>query len=389
MVGELYDYIVSIIVVGIIFVSGVLAVPAIGYFNLRHVDEQQLRNTALNVFDTMLLDAGSPPKWGSVYPFDQNAVRFFGLSMAGQNSLFVLDSDKLQRLDDETPGYITYERVKELLGLNGYDFNLNIFRPFQVNWSIAILNNTTPEQVWFSVNVSRNEDGRPIANAHISVTVMATATKSKTDEPIAIVNLPHVYYTDALGRCEGYEIINLEAGYTLRRAVAVMKITVAGISTMVVAQTDKTLQDVLKVNTYGDTVTLTYRGEMLEDPSGVRRVKKIQAYDFDQLITIYSADPSGQDHITQGEGYEWWNMTFPGLESMDPAMLLFTVQVPIKGEGRTLVIIAGPFSFWDANRVFSFGPASEQVSTTALKLRRYIVFSGMTYDVELTLWKEG
>lgn len=388
MVGELYDYIVSIVVVGIIFVSGVLAVPAIGYLNLHHVDEQQLRNTALNVFDTILLDAGSPPRWGSVYPFDQETVGKFGLSDESQASLYVLDPNKVQRLDVLSPGYMTYEKVKELLGLNGYGFRMMIFRPFNVGWDIAIFEKESPQRVWFSVNVSRNEDGRPIANAQVSVTVMATASNPNIkDNPIAVVNNPEEYYTDALGRCNGNITVTLPQGYTLERALAVMEITVAGITTMVVAETDKSLQDVLAINTFGDTITLTMRGEF-DNVLGERRIKQIDAFDLSTMTRIYdgSSDPLASK-INNGVNYDWWNMTFPGLEAMNPAMLLFTVSVP---NPRRLVIVAGPFSFWDANKVFDFGPDDAgQISGAATTLRRYVVFSGVMYVVELTLWKEG
>ncbi len=387
MVGELYDYIVSIIVVGIIFVSGVLAIPAIGYLNLRHVDEQQLRNTALNVFDTILLDAGSPPKWGSVYPFDQEAVEQFGLSDQSQTSLFVLDTDKVQRLDPLSPGYMTYEKVKGLLDLNVYNFKLTFFRPFSVGWDIAIFDKETPQRVWFLVNVSRNEDGRPIANAEVSVTVMATASNpNNKDNPIAVANDPQNYYTDALGRCVGNATMNLEVGYTLERALAIMRITVAGITTLVVAQTDQSLQDVLRIYTFGDVVTLTMRGEF-DNVLGERRIKAIDIYDFDMLTRLYdgSSDPTASK-INNGVSYDWWNMTFPGLAAMDPAMLLFTISVP---NPRRLVIVAGPFSFWDANQVFEFGSDIEQIPAPAITLRRYVVFSGITYVAEITLWKEG
>jgi hypothetical protein len=386
VVGELYDYIVSIIVVGIIFVSGVLAVPAIGYLNLRHVDEQQLRNTALNVFDTILLDAGAPSRWGSVYPFDQEAVEQFGLSDERSSSLFVLDSDKVQRLDPLSPGYITYEKVNSLLGLEGYGFALTLFRPFQVDYGIAIFAKETPERVWFSVNVSRNEDGRPIANAQVRVTIMATASNINKEDPIAMVNNPATYYTDALGRCTGNATMNLEVGYTLDQALAIMRITVAGITTLVVANTDPTLQEVLRINTFGDTVTLTMRGEF-DNVLGERRIKQINAYDFDTMTRIYdgSSDPTATK-VNNGISYDWWNMTFPGLDAMDPALLLFTISVP---NPRRLVIVAGPFSFWDANKVFQFGPDMTRIPAPAATLRRYVVFSGITYVAEITLWKEG
>ncbi len=386
MVGELYDYVISIVVVGIIFISGVLAVPAISYLNLRHVDEQQLRNTALNVFNTMLLSTGSPRAWGSAYPFEQDDVEFFGLSKAGQPSLFVLDLDKVQRLDVESPWNLTYERVRELLGLSQYGFSLSIFRPFQVEPDITIVGT----QVFFAVNVSRNEDGRPIPNAQVSVTILATAKKANTDDPLAIVNDARIFLTDALGRCEGNQTIELPQDYEINQAVGVMKITVAGISTLVTVQAGVNLQDVMKISTFGDTVTLTFRGWTQDLPEGARRIKQIDAYDFDQLTRVWdgSDDPS-ENKINQGEGdFQFWNMTFPGLQAMDHALLLFTVSLPLPGEGTTLVIITGPLASWDSERILQFGQ-SEEGSTTALKLRRFVVLSGMTYVAELTLWEEG
>jgi hypothetical protein len=97
-----------------------------------------------------------------------------------------------------------------------------------------------------------------------------------------------------------------------------------------------------------------------------------------------SKDPTATQ-VTNGLGYDYWNNTFPGLTAMDPVLLLFTVSVP---NPRRNVIVAGPFSLWDSSKVFSFGPDSEQVSNAAIKLRRFVVISGMTYIAELTLWKE-
>ncbi len=388
MVGELYDYIVSIIVVGIIFASGVLAVPAISYLNLRHVDEQQLRNTALNVFESMLLGAGSPPRWGSVYPFEQDAVESFGLSDASQSSLFVLDSDKVQRLDPESPGCMTYEKVKELLNLNGYGFSLTMFRPFDVRWNLEIF--PKEERVWFSVNVSRNEDGRPIPNAQIVCTIMVTASNYQhLAEPIVDIAAPKTYFTNVLGNVEANELVPVPENYELEEALAILKITVAGMSTMVVARSQQdVLQEYIKVYSFGDTIILKVRDEAAEDIPGERRVYGIHSYTYDELITIFNgADFNPPDlHITQGLGYETWECTFPGLEATNPLLLLFTLRV--KNPDR-LVIIAGPFSFWESSKLFTFGADSVSALTTAVTLRRFVVLSEMTYDAELTLWKEG
>ncbi len=392
LVGELYDYMIGIVVVGVIFTSAVFAIPAISYVNLLQVDQQQLRNTALNVFNTMLLGTGSPSDWGSTFPFDQNNVEAFGLDLAKESSMYILDADKLQRLDKESPGYIEYPYVRELLGLEEYGFTLSIFRPYTVDWDLEI--NNAPSSVWFAVNVTRSEDQRPIPNAQVSVTVLATAINKNTKtDPIAIVNEARTFFTDALGRCEGSEVLTLPPGYYLGQAVAIMKITVSGISTIVVAQAGVNLQEVMKINTFGDTVTLSYRGWNTTTtvvPEGVRRIKQIDAYNYDQLTRVWSgSDHPSDNKINKGEGdFQYWNKTFPGLRAMEPGLLLFTVLVTLKKLGPTLVIIAGPFSLGESSEIFSFGPDSEQLSNVAIKLRRYVVFSGITYIAELTLWKE-
>ncbi|MCW3985843.1 MAG: hypothetical protein NWE91_05475 [Candidatus Bathyarchaeota archaeon] len=389
MVGELYDYVVSIVVVGIIFVSGVLAVPAISYVNLLYVDEQQLRNTALNVLNAILLGSGSPSDWGSAFPFYQNNVNAFGLAYSEESSLYVLDMDKVQRLDKDSPGYIEYLRARDLLELKDYGFSLSIFRPFVVDWDLQI--NNASNYVFFAVNVTRSVDRRPIPNAQVSVTILCTARHpDKVEEPLVNVTSPETLFTDALGRCEGNQTMQIPSGYILQTAIAIMTITVAGISTMVVAQQDQWAQNVMKINTFGDTVILSFRGE-LTNTSAVRRILNFMAYNYDDTLTeIYGGGDGNDDKITEGYGYVYWNNTFPGLKAMEPALLLFLVSVPLGagGGGRRPVIIVGPFSLWESSKIFSFGPDSEQSSNVALKLRRYVVFSGMEFIAELTLWKE-
>jgi len=387
--NAVYDHIIAILVVGAIFVGTVVVMPTMSLMNLQAVDQQQLRNTALNVFDAMLLGTGCPSDWGSTFPFDQNNVETFGLAYSEECSMYVLDTDKVQRLDEDSPGYIKYPYAKDLLKLEGYGFSLNIFRPFTVDWDLEI--DETTNLVQFAVKVTRSQDGAPIPNAQISVTVLATAINKNTKiNPVAIVNEARTFFTDALGRCEGNETLTLPTGYELGQAVAVMKVTVAGMSTMVTAHAGINLQDAIQINTFGDTITLTYRGWTQELPHGVRRIKQIDAYNYDQLTRVWSGSDNPSDNkINQGSGdFQYWNKTFPGLQAMEPTLLLFTVQLPIPELGNTLVIIAGPFSFWDSSKVFSFSPDSEQVSDVAIKLRRFVVISGMTYIAELTLWKE-
>ena len=98
MIGTVYDYLMAIVIVGVIFVAAVVVVPNASNMNLLYVDQQQLRNVALEALKAMLLDTGYPVNWGSQDPFDQNSIQRFGLAYSGTSSFYVLDPEKAQRL---------------------------------------------------------------------------------------------------------------------------------------------------------------------------------------------------------------------------------------------------------------------------------------------------
>lgn len=388
MVGELYDYMLGLVIVGIIFISAVVSIPAISYINLQQIDQQQLRNTALNLFNAILLGTGSPVDWGSTFPFNESEVDAFGLSLSEQSSLYTLDMDKVQRLDRNGTGYIEYDKVKELLGLQDYDFRLDIFRPFMVIWNLSINVN----QVWFSVDVTRNLDHRPVQDAEVSATIFCAARHPDQEEdPIVRVNGPNLSYTNALGHYEGTQLIDVPQGYRIESAIAIFKITVAGITTIVVANSDRSIQNVMKINTFGDNIVLSFRGE-LTNTSATREILNINTFTFDEnLMEIYdgSSDPNSTK-ITNGYGYVFWNNTFPGLSALKPALLLFMVSVPLgAGEGgRRPHLVVGPYAFWESSEILSFG-YPDRTNDYGLKLRRYVMdSSGTIYIAELLLWEE-
>jgi len=215
---------------------------------------------------------------------------------------------------------------------------------------------------------------------------MVTAEKSKLD-PVAVITSPKTYFTDLLGHCEASEPIDVPEGYTLTDALAVLEITVAGMSTIVVARENQAIQNYVKIYTFGDTISLTMRDEFEDMVPGEKRVLDISSYNDGELMQIFDgSDTLPPDHkITPGEGYVTWSATFPGIRVTNPLLLLYTLRV--KNPDR-LIMIAGPLSLGEASKVFSFGPDSEPFYDVATKLRRYIIISGMIYIAELTLWRE-
>lgn len=388
MVNAVYDHIVAMVIVGVLFMGTVVAMPMLSFSNLRTVDEQQLRNTALTVFDSMLLSGGSPSNWGSTPPdqWDQNKVNLFGLASSNALSKYVLDPDKVQRLDPLNPAVIQYNRVRELLNLQDYGFRLSIFRPFSVKSQL----NITQSAVYFSVNVTRTEDGTPIPNANVQVTTMITASKlgqnvsdliSKAFEPIS-------YTTNVLGNCHDTIDASL-AGYSIQYAVAIVQVTVGGLSTTVVAQNDNPITKFIKINTFGDIVTLSMRNELSGyETKSERRIIEIDAYDFENLYKIFDGRALSPPDlkIVQGAGYEYWSMQFQNLRALNPTVLLFVMQLTLKGQGRTLVLIAGPFSFGSSGEIFGFGAEPEQEKVIAV-MTRLVVISHMTYVVKIAFWR--
>jgi hypothetical protein len=393
VVSAAYDNLVAIIIVGVIFIGTVVAMP---FSTLGTVDQQQLRNAALNVFDSMLLDVGSPSNWGSILTIDQqdniyydpNQVERFGLAYADPFSKFVLDPDKVQRLNEAE---LNYDIVRGLLNIqDDYGFQFNIYRPFIVVHTLTLTENS----IHFSLLVTRTEDGTPIPNADVKVTTFVTAVNVKniTDyisQPIS----PFTSKTDVTGYCEGTQNPPL-GNYNLKFAVAVMEITVAGMSTTVVAQSDYSITQYIEMKTYGDTVVLSIRGDgtknlTFDDPGGRRKPIEVAAYDSEDVIPI--------PFETQNSNINWGgqnvSMSFPGIRSLNPTVLLIALIVNLRNTGDpgsagpTPVLVAGPFGFADSGKIFEFGESGADKNPIAV-MRRLVVISDMTYVAEISFWRE-
>jgi hypothetical protein len=385
MVSATYDHIVAILIVVAVFVSTVVALPALNYANLQTIDQQQLRNTALNVFDSMLLSAGNPSKWGSSgTDFDQNSVDKFGLAYSVPFSKYVLDVDKVQRIDLSNPtGFVEYNRVRELLNLEDYGFRFSILRPFLVNWSL----NITGNEVHFSVAVTRNEDGTPIPNAEVKVTTTLSVMGGSKSFDIVKCD-PLTFFTDARGICEGIQTANVSGGIT--HAVSIMTITVSGMSTTVVARTKDPFNELIKINTSGDDIILSIPDELIANNTrSERRIVQIDVYDSEVLFPLFSMGDLNPPDIkfTQGSGYESWIMTYPGLRYMDPTALLFWVELTLKHHGRVLVLLAGSLDFMANQEILSLGPDPGSENPIVV-MRRLVVISDMTYVAQIAFWRD-
>lgn len=405
--NTVYEHIVAILVVGVIFVGTVVALPATINANLQTVEQQQLRNTATNVFDSMLLDVGSPSNWGSKMYLDSNGnpqfpaneVEEFGLAYADPFSKFVLDPDKVQRLN---PGELSYEKVRELLNIqNEYGFLFSIYRPFRVDSSLGITENS----VSFSVTVTRTEDGTPIPNAKVKVTPYVTAAyinKTKTSTPPEIPEyitspMPPIYGTTGVtGNYQNTTTISL-GEYAVNSAVAIMEINVAGMSTTIVKQNDYSFVRFINVTTYGDNVVLSIRGSNLSDTEQPNSRLILDAVAYDSQSTALLDLLDDPTRVNWGVGKQNCTMDFPGLRAINPTVLLMVLEIKESSQtlpngtktpgGKRLVLVAGPFSFADSGKIYEFGGDATAKNPIAL-MRRLVVISDMTYVATLAFWRE-
>ena len=248
MIGTIYDYLMATVIFGMIFVAAVVIVPNASYVNLLYVDQQQVRNVALETLKTMLLDTGYPLDWGSQIPFDQNSVKRFGLAYSGASSLYVLDPEKVQRLVVENPaGNIDYELARERLRLQGYEFCVRIMPPFQVR--VATRNES--DSFLFDISVATNE-GKPVPNASVKATIFYV-TRISGGENNYFVDSSHGGNTDELGKC----VLDYAFPSDCRGYILVLRVTVADIATVVVPYLKGMSQNVAHVSLINDQMIVS------------------------------------------------------------------------------------------------------------------------------------
>lgn len=383
MVNAVYDHIIAILVVGSMFVGAVVVAPTITLVNMQTIDQQQLRNLALNVFNAILLDTGEPSDWGSMDPFYINDPRIqrFGLATAQDSTFYVLDPDKVQRLVTDNPmNYCDYDRVRELLGLQGYGFSLQIIPPFNVTNAdgtpipdrspITINNN----EISYEIKVSYL-DGTPIPNANVTATIVYTNGRD-----LEIITRPQVL-TDALGLCS--DTVTLSFNPT--QVIVVLQVTVAGVATLTVTFGTTPPNDIAEINFVEDTIILTMPDAT---PRAARWVDNIipflgeEGFEF-----IYNGTRSTNDMLNYGR-FRVWSKNFNGLKRRNPVVFIFNFWAVIRGSGRQEVLIAGPYQNLLGYTVFSYGE-SPTTGSASVKIQRNVVISGMTYTAELWLWKES
>jgi len=388
--GVLYDHIIGLTIMGTIFISAVFVIPQISYVNLLYLDQQQLRNIAEQTLKAILLQTGYPADWGTTDSFDPSSVERFGLSKSNSSSFYVLDPDKVQRLVEDNPlGFIEYEKMRELLGLEGYGFSISIIPPFNVTILTEQFDVTSQKiDLKLEVKVSYN-DGRRISDATVEA-IIVYATKSGSSAKL--YSLVERASTDPIGICTIEKHLTAPPGEQFSDVIVVFRVTVADVATRVVIYQDPPPDDIADINIVGDEIILTHPDGLPpgSPPPAARWIDNIIEFDEESFLFIYNGTRSPDDLLTYGEGFKVWNETFSGLKKSNPSFILFNFWVLAQGIPATprSILIAGPSPNMIGSRVLNYGGAPTS-SGSAIKLQRAVVISGMTYIVELAVWKES
>jgi hypothetical protein len=386
MVNAVYDHLVAILIVGVIFIGAVVILPSMSFQNLKVVDQQQLRNTALNLFNAMFLDPGEPTNWGSMRPFYLNDPRIerFGLGSVRDSTFYVLDPDKVQRLVVNNPlNYCQYDRTRELLQLQDYGFTLKIIPPFNITFTgTSVVGNT----LTYQANVTYL-DGSPIPNA----LAYSTAVVSKDNDYFNITK-SGPFGSNAMGIVEGsVELDVTDPDYH----VVILHVTVADVATLVVTSKKETNNTIARINlVYDDLILTSWKDPPNYNvpPSENVWIMDILAFDSDGMMWhLLDEGKVSENKFNTGSGeFERWSRPFIGIHDFEPVIMVFNFwAVDDEGNGRQQVMITVAYPDLLGTNIFEYGGYPRRSDLATATVHRNVIISGMTYTSELTVWKES
>jgi hypothetical protein len=392
LAGSVYDHMLAVILVGAVFVAAVGVLPNVGYVGFLSVDQQQLRNVAWSALNTMLLDAGFPLNWGSASSFNPSSVVRFGLASANDSDLFILDSDKVQKLVSDNPpevGSMSYETVRQLLGLQGYGFKMKIMAPFNatVKDMAPPANPNDPTDlelrtIDYQATVKLN-DGKPVPNAYVSAWILASVKTGGggQEEAYQVQSFKETRTTNEVGVCRVQKTLSGQVS----DVIIIFESKVGDIYT--VSSTYRRgapPDDIADVSVSGDWLILTTPPA---DPRDNRWLLSVHIYTGEgMIVSLYNG--------TKDDMFNWGSLNqllknFPGMKYMDPVLLLLNIKAVEKHSGRQGILVVGPFPRYMGGRVVSFGSSDDMPAGAAgAKINRVVNIDGLTYLVEFTLWKQ-
>lgn len=133
---HIYEYIfAALAVIAILLASNLMLTMTTEPLKVAS-EREGLKRIAQSIMTQILLNPGDPFDWGSNAAIGENNLRSFGLAYQSRTvrEAYVLDADKILRLNSANPFYIPPQKVSELLGLNTreYGFTIEILPQFNI-----------------------------------------------------------------------------------------------------------------------------------------------------------------------------------------------------------------------------------------------------------------
>jgi len=174
---HIYEYLFTAIIIVLILLSSSTMIETISEPSHSTSEKEQLKVTAQKIMTQLLLDPGNPPDWGNNIDIDPSNLTTFGLAKYSETTreAYVLDSDKVLRLNNTNPLFIPPSSVINLLNL-GYEYGLALeFYP-ALNVSIT----KTPSSDRYNVSVTSDYGELPIVLANVTARMYYHNSSSQT-----------------------------------------------------------------------------------------------------------------------------------------------------------------------------------------------------------------
>jgi hypothetical protein len=164
-----YEYIFTAIIASAILTASSTIVSIMSQPSINISEEEQVKIAAQKIVTQLTLNPGNPPEWGSNIEISSEDLSAFGLAKYGEatRGAYVLDPDKVQRLDVNIPQhlYIPPNVAVKLLDLGvEYGLKLEFIPVLDVNISLQ-------NGVGVSIAVSSDQTMLPIVNAKVTASL--------------------------------------------------------------------------------------------------------------------------------------------------------------------------------------------------------------------------
>jgi hypothetical protein len=342
-----YEYLFTAIIIFSILIASTTLIISISQPSISFTTKEQLQTTAQKIMTQLLLEAGTPPDWGSRIDIYTNDITTFGLAKYGETTrdAYVLDPDKVMRLDSSHPLFIQPSNVINLLNLgNDYGFILSFTTALNVK-----INETQPGA--YNACVTSDYAGLPIAGANV------TAKMYYLDEynQIASTNQTNTN-TNVAGNC------SINFGISPENRITLFVIDYYGICVMNIDWT----------NVARDWITgdnwLLYEAE-IENATEIIEIMVNKK-------TINGIYTHAIEHVNYAASKETMEPTTIAILALsNDSQLIFASRLPI------------PEASEEARLIYSTIPEATSPPILTYSLQRSISISGSAYTMELKIWR--